>query len=131
MQPLRIYLIDDDDDDSLFFCQVLDEISEQIECVTFSNGQEAIQTLQSAATPPDYIFLDLNMPRFNGRQCLEQIRKHKALSHIPVIMYTTSKLTQDITDTRNLGADHFITKPTDLNKLKKELEFVLQNKWKD
>jgi DNA-binding response OmpR family regulator len=70
------------------------------------------------------------MPRLNGRQCLEKIRRLQALSHIPVIIYTTSKLTQDKVVTKSLGADYFITKPSDLNKLRKELEFVFQDKWK-
>ena len=130
MKPLRVYLIDDDDDDRMLFCEVVNDVLEAVECVTFSNAQEALQSLQSSATRPDYIFLDLNMPRLNGRQCLEKIRRLKALSHIPVIIYTTSKLTQDKVVTKSLGADYFITKPSDLNKLRKELEFVFQDKWK-
>src|SRR5215216_7180747 len=106
------FLADDDADDQEIFKEALSEIDKSIRCLTASSGEEALSKLTGGLKPlPDYIFLDLNMPRMDGLQCLTEIKKIKILKNIPVIIYSTSSAQKDVEETRKLGADYFITKP--------------------
>lgn len=93
-------------------------------------AKDALELLKSYKIyRPDFIFLDLNMPRVNGKQFLIELKKKKDLAHIPVIIYTSSKWDKDKMETRDLGAVHFITKPDKLTALYIEISFVLERKW--
>jgi CheY-like chemotaxis protein len=108
-----ILIVDDDDDDRALFFDAIREIDETIKCLSAIDGHDALKLLKSENNSlPDFIFLDLNMPRLNGKQCLAEIKKIPRLLHIPVIIYSTSGRKEDIEDTRRLGALQFITKPT-------------------
>jgi len=127
---ISILLVDDDDDDKQLFIESVKEVDEDISCVTASDGQEAIILLKDEHnTLPDYIFLDLRMPRINGKQCLEEIRKDKRLRHIPVFIYTTSKNVQDSIDLKKMGAVHFISKPENPTEIYYILSMILSEKW--
>ena len=127
---ISILLVDDDDDDKQLFIESVKEVDEDISCVTASDGQEAIILLKDEHnTLPDYIFLDLRMPRINGKQCLEEIRKDKRLQHIPVFIYTTSKNVQDSIDLKKMGAVHFISKPENPTEIYYILSMILSEKW--
>lgn len=114
MNTTRIVLIiDDDTDDVELFSEALEKVQEGAICYSRHNGQEAMNFLLNPKNPlPDFIFLDLNMPLMNGKQCLKEIRRSKQLRKIPVIIYTTSRQKIDEEETRKLGADEFITKPS-------------------
>lgn len=130
--PLIILLADDDLDDHDFFKHALKEIDESIICITAVNGVEALKKLKTEIEPlPDYIFLDLNMPRMSGLQCLEEIKKTKSLKSIPVIIFTTSSANRDINEVKKLGGDYFITKPADLKELSDRLKYVISGKWRE
>jgi len=89
---ITIFIVDDDEDDKRLFIESAKEANKNIHCVTASDGQEALKLLKDEQNPlPDYIFLDLRMPRMSGRKCLEEIRKDQRLRHIPVFIYTTSR----------------------------------------
>src|SRR4051794_30357681 len=128
-EPLTVFLVDDDEDDKEMFAEVMAEICGFNTCITASNGFEALKLLQSTKTLPDFIFLDLNMPRVNGKQCLVQLKKDERLAPIPVIIYSTSGLESDKEETAQLGADYFFKKPSSIQQLKKELELVLDKKY--
>ena len=74
---------------------------------------------------PHIIFLDLNMPVMNGLECLKEVRKFDKYSDISIVIYSTSTSEQDIEDTFLHGANIYITKPSDYNKLKKVLAKAL------
>ena len=112
-----IFLIDDDTDDQEIFALALAEIDNSFTCVTAKNGFEAIDKLTQTPFRPDYIFLDLNMPRMNGKQCLLEIKKQRKLTDIPVVIYTTSSERRDKDETIAMGAAAFITKPPQLGDL--------------
>ena len=128
---LTVLIVDDDDDDKEMFCETVKDISQSYNCLSASNGQEALQLLQNSYPLPDFIFLDLNLPRINGKQCLAQLKKIERLSTIPVIIYTTTRSEEEREKTRELGAVYFLTKPSSLEKLKKEIEFVLDKKYEE
>lgn len=116
LQPLCI-LIDDDPDDQEIFLLALQKLQANIKCITADNGIEALQILEQENIHPDYIFLDLNMPRMNGKQCLAEIKKIKRLELIPVIIYSTSTVQSDIMETKELGAADYITKQSSIKEL--------------
>jgi CheY-like chemotaxis protein len=127
---ISILIVDDDEDDQKLFIESAKEVDEDIRCVTANDGQEAIIFLKDEHnTLPDYIFLDLRMPRINGKQCLEEIKKDKRLRHIPIFIYTTSKNVQDSIDLKKMGAVHFITKPENPTEIYYILSLILGEKW--
>jgi len=124
---LLCFLIDDDLDDQEIFCMALDEVNPAIQRVIASDGEEGIQKLnRDPLSPPHYIFLDLNMPRMNGIECLKEIKKIKHLEKTKIIIYSTTDAMNVREVTRALGADDFIVKPPSLTKLVAFLSEVMK-----
>jgi len=121
----NILLVDDDADDQLFFLDAVNAIDKSLRCEVANNGLEAMTRLKNAALP-GIIFLDLNMPKMNGYECLQQIKTSETLSQIPVIIFTTTSNPKEAERTRSLGASQFLTKTTDFRKLKLQLGEILQ-----
>jgi DNA-binding response OmpR family regulator len=129
-KDITIFLIDDDEDDKKLFIESAKEVNKNIKCVTASDGREALRFLKDEKNPaPDYIFLDLRMPRISGKQCLEEIRKDKRLRQIPVFIYTTSREVKDSIELKKNGAVHFISKPANPDDIYYILSTVLYEKW--
>jgi CheY-like chemotaxis protein len=124
-----LLIVDDDPDDVQLFCEAVADVNQSFHCFSAPNGEKALQLLETAIVKPDFIFLDLNMPRMNGRQLLQQLKKVSQFVHIPVVIYTTSKIKTDIEDVLRLGAVAFITKPSRLEDLVKAVSTVLAGKW--
>jgi CheY-like chemotaxis protein len=112
-----IFLIDDDTDDQVIFALALGEVAPSFHCVTAKDGIEALEKLRNGEVKPDCIFLDLNMPRMNGKQCLKEIKKESNLSAIPVVIYTTSSQSRDKEQMLEMGASAFVTKPSMIQEL--------------
>lgn len=123
----NIFLAEDDEDDAYFFGQALEELHSDINLVASSNGKELMDLLNVPPTPPDIIFMDLNMPLKNGYECLKEIREFE--NDIPVIILTTTANPEDIDKMYHLGATHFIVKPNNFPDLKEILKKVLSAKW--
>jgi DNA-binding response OmpR family regulator len=119
------FLIDDDEDDREIFQLALNRVAGVL-CITSQNGKEALEKLSDENFNPDFIFLDLNMPLVNGRECLQGIRKIKRFKKTPVFIYTTSTQEADKITLEKLGATGFITKPTSINDLVEILTTYLQ-----
>jgi CheY-like chemotaxis protein len=112
-------LVDDDVDDVLLFEEVLREVDKDIRLFSSSNGMEALEFLQKNSNNlPRLIFLDLNMPRMDGKECLKAIKQDARFNQVPVIMYTTSSQSRDIEETMMMGAVCFITKPSSVKDLR-------------
>jgi CheY-like chemotaxis protein len=121
-QSKTCLLIDDDQDDQEIFIIALNDSGQKVNCSTASNALSGLRHLDdNQASVPDYIFLDLNMPGMNGKQCLEEIKSRPFLKHVPVIIFSTSARPQDITETKQLGATAFITKPSSVRSLSRLL----------
>jgi CheY-like chemotaxis protein len=126
--PLKIIFVDDDEDDHFFFEKALDEIAIPTHLTCFINGEDLMQFLsKNTLNLPDIIFLDMNMPRKNGLDCLIEIKQNKKLRHIPVIIYSTA-YHKDILDCLyENDAFHCIRKSSDSKQTKKALTAVLES----
>lgn len=125
---IKCFLIDDDADDQEIFGQALENINKSIQCSFASDGVQAIEKLN--ADPdfiPDFIFIDMNMPRMNGIQCLEAIQKIDRLREVTLYMYSTAADPKSIATTQSLGAREFIIKPSNFNELTKKLSQIFNN----
>jgi CheY-like chemotaxis protein len=127
---LYIVLADDDQDDRSFFKRAIDEVRVKTVLHIVNDGQQLMEYLSKQKNSlPHVIFLDLNMPRKSGIECLEEIRGNKALKDISVVIYSTSGADEDIEATFLKGANVYIKKPNDFQKLKKAIAVVLSINW--
>lgn len=131
MTEKRIFLADDDEDDREFFEFACNEVDAEIQLRHFENGQLLIEHLEKNIPYPDTVFLDINMPKMDGFQCLSTIRKSEKFKDLCVIMYSTSNNEADINKCYALGADGFVQKPYSFAELKTILEKVFVTNWKD
>ncbi|HET9053992.1 MAG TPA: response regulator, partial [Cyclobacteriaceae bacterium] len=94
------------------------------------DGVAALERLHDPDAPrPDLILLDLNMPRMNGFECLQEIRKSERLKPIPVVIFSTTSQTQAIDKVYEQGADYYIRKPNTFAMLKEVIERMLEIDW--
>jgi CheY-like chemotaxis protein len=122
---LKIALADDDADDQFLFQLALKEASGEAALETYNNGARLMEALvQPEAVLPNVIFLDMNMPRKNGLQCLQEIRRHESLQHIPVVVLTTSINQTEIKKVYEYGANLYFRKPSDFSNLVALIEQV-------
>lgn len=127
---LHILLADDDEDDRLFFKDAFEEIKIKTVVQIVNDGVELMNYLnQDDITLPHILFLDLNMPRKNGFECLEEIRGNKRLKTLTVAIYSTSGSEKDIEETFVKGANVYIKKPNDFTMLKKVLSEIITVNW--
>lgn len=131
--PLRILLTDDDQGDRILFTEIFEEMKEKTNVQTLNNGVELMNYLHKNSNPlPDLLFLDLNMHHKNGMECLQEIRGNSEFDEMVITIYSTSNFDKDIDQTFEEGANIYITKPSDFQKLKKVLtkavSFTLQEK---
>ncbi|MBS1741412.1 MAG: response regulator [Bacteroidetes bacterium] len=122
-----VFLIDDDADDQEIFSDALQRSGREVECVFANDGIHALEKIQADITfVPDLIFIDLNMPRMNGQECLHQIKKIDRLKSVPIYMYSTTADPSSIHSTKELGAVDFIVKPTTISQLTAILSNILK-----
>ena len=120
VNPLSILIADDDEDDYLLILEALKEAGMDDTAVHWvKDGIETMEYLSSrlngnngsSGQLPSVILLDLNMPRKDGREALEEIKSHPSFRKIPVIIMTTSSADTDVTKSYDLGVNSFIQKP--------------------
>ncbi|TDE18268.1 response regulator [Dyadobacter psychrotolerans] len=125
-----IFLADDDADDCMLFEDALREVSESVELTTAYDGVELINLMKTnVPPPPDVIFLDLNMPRKNGFECLEYIRKTSQWKDIPIVVFSTTGQEDMVKKVYEQGANYFIRKPGSFPKLKQAIRQILDIDW--
>lgn len=130
IERMTVVLVDDDADDRMLFEEVFAELKIKSNLLLFENGLKALKHFdKSDFRVPHIIFLDLNMPIVNGIEVLEALRRTSKYRDVPIAIYSTSSAQKDIEETLVAGANIYITKPTDYNKLKMVLESVLKMQW--
>ncbi len=133
IEMISILLVDDDPEDVELTLEVMKMNKVQLKVEVAKNGLEALEVLNRHANNgvsnlPDLILLDLNMPKMNGLEVLEHIKKDRKLKRIPVVVLTTSKSETDISKSYESGVSCFITKPVGLNEFQDVVE-AINNFW--
>ena len=129
-EPIYVLLADDDSDDCLFFTDAFEEIKIKTKVKLLKDGEELMNYLKEESNPlPDVLFIDLNMPRKNGMECLKEIKQIDRLKNIAIAIYSTSASDEDIEETFVKGANVYIKKPSDFGILKKILTQVISINW--
>jgi CheY-like chemotaxis protein len=117
MKPKRILLAEDDADDRELFQEAMSVVAPEIKVTMVENGEKLIAFLNESDDFPDCIFLDLNMPKKNGKDCLAEIKKNNKTMRIPIVIYSTSMTKKDVDETFDNGAACFIRKPNSFREL--------------
>lgn len=118
---ITILLAEDDEDDAMLFSDAISEMHLGIDLTILCNGEKLMEHLELNEFLPDIIFLDLNMPKKNGFDCLREIKNHSSWKNIRTIILSTTSNEAQIKDCYSLGADMFLTKPGSFDKLKSNL----------
>ncbi|GAC1311728.1 MAG: hypothetical protein NVSMB24_31860 [Mucilaginibacter sp.] len=128
MQATReCLIIDDDQDDQEIFLMCVRKISRNINCMTMDDGIEALSMLTSKPQYiPDYIFVDVNMPKMNGIDCLRALKGIDRLKDTKIFMYSTTSETSTLNESKRLGANDFIVKPPKTEELKEKLSTIFE-----
>lgn len=126
-ERLQCLLVDDDQDDQEIFLMTLETINKNIQCFTANDGAEALLMLKEKEDLiPDYIFLDVNMPKMNGIDCLRSIKDFWHLKNTKIFMYSTTSENLVMEKSKALGALDFIIKPASPSTLKKILSQIFE-----
>ena len=123
--PLNILLADDDTDDRYFFEKALKGLSMTTSLKTVPDGERLMDYLsKNSENLPDVLFLDNNMPRKNGSECLSEIKRNEKLKGIPVILCSTS-LGDDFANALYQNGAHYYLHKCDFSELTKSIEKIL------
>lgn len=114
-----VFIVDDDPDDRQLILDAFLENNSSIDYVFIEDGKQLIDTLDNAEfeTLPSLILLDLNMPGMLGLHALKEIRHNNKFTHIPTVILTTSRFSQDESSSYKLGASCFLRKPDSYKEL--------------
>jgi len=130
---IDILLVEDNPGDIRLTREVFKEGKVRNNLHVCCDGEEAMDYLQlrgkyADAVRPDLVLLDLNLPRKDGRQVLQEVKQDPILRTIPIVILTTSAAEQDILRSYNLHANCYITKPVDLNQFVRVVNYI-QDYW--
>jgi CheY-like chemotaxis protein len=127
--PIEVLLVEDDPGDVLMTKEAFEEHRVNNRLRVVNDGDEALAYLRQQepypdAVRPDLILLDLNLPRRDGRQVLQEIKNDESLRHIPVVVLTTSQADEDILRSYQLHANAYVTKPVDFDQFIKAVQQI-------
>lgn len=126
-KTIQLLLADDDKDDCDLFREALDELPVTADLSTVHDGEQLMQLLSKKTPLPQLLFLDLNMPRKNGFECLSEIKKNDALKDLPVVIFSTSYDRDIVNLLYTKGAHFYISKPNEFDKLKDVIHQALSS----
>ena len=124
----KVMIAEDDQDDYEFFTHAIDELSLSVVITRAENGDVLLQLLDTEI--PDLLFLDLFLPRKDGRHCLREIRANKKYDLLPVIIYSSFHDPNSIEFTFLEVANIFVIKPASFNELREILKRIFSIEWK-
>ncbi|MEQ6903071.1 response regulator [Nocardioides sp. YIM 152588] len=119
-QPIEVLLVEDDAGDELMTREAFEDNKIANNLHVVRDGEEALDFLfrrgeHASAPRPDLILLDLNLPKYDGREVLQVVKSDAELASIPVVVLTTSSAEEDILRSYKLHANAYVTKPVDLD----------------
>lgn len=115
----RIYLVDDDQDDREMFTAALSLVHPDADVTELCDGQQLLDAVaENPGSLPDYIFLDLNMPKCGGMECIEKMLHDNRMENVTIAVLSTSSNPESIDKAFRLGANFYIVKPTSFSNLK-------------
>ena len=124
-KQLNILLADDDPDDCYLFKEAL-EVAVSANFTAVHDGEQLMQVLINEKNSlPDVLFLDINMPRKNGFECLAEIKRHEKLKGLPVVILSTSFDYDKIDILFKTGADVYVRKPRSFTQLVEVIQHAL------
>lgn len=124
---IKLILAEDDPDDRMFFEEALNEISVSAEVTAVKDGEELMHLLsQDDNDKFNVLFLDLNMPRKNGFECLTEMKQNNTLETLPVIILSTTKADEIVNLLYKEGVKYYIQKPGNFPQLRKALDQALK-----
>lgn len=125
-----ILLAEDDEDDRQFFREAIERMNMNTKLAMVTDGIHLIDYLKNNPDKrPHLLFLDLNMPRKNGFECLQEIRDELGLKDLPIAIYSTSNASMDMEEAFRLGANIYIRKPSSFEMLNKIVTKVVAINW--
>lgn len=127
---LNILLVEDDSDDILFFQEAVKKLEIVNEVTVVRNCEELFNQFELNRTF-DVIFLDINLPLIDGKQCLKKIKISDRFHGVPIIMFTGSSAQMDVEETYESGAHYHVVKPYAHSNYVESLKIVLKHNWKD
>ncbi|MDB5279895.1 MAG: response regulator receiver protein [Ferruginibacter sp.] len=133
MKPFHILLVEDNEGDILIATEAIEQMGRVNKISITRDGDEAIKFLAiildaAIKNLPDIILLDINLPKKNGYEVLEFIKRNEHLKHIPVIVLSTSSNPKDVRRAYNQHANCFITKPDEISDYFKIMH-AIENFW--
>jgi CheY-like chemotaxis protein len=123
---MLILNVDDDPDDREFFSDAIKVLDPEFPCVLFENGVELLSFLEKSKTRPDYIFIDINMPKMNGYECAQEIKLNYLSGETQIVMYSTAFNPRDLKDFDKQGFK-YIVKQNALTDLVKTIKMVISS----
>lgn len=128
----HIFLVDDDQEDREMFSEALSHVSDNsVKFTEIPSADKLIENLNNPLTPmPELIFLDINMPKVNGLDCLKKLKSGSSkFNELNVVMYSTYSNKDDIDEAYRQGAGRYYVKPTLFNNLKELISGALHANW--
>lgn len=125
LREIVVLMADDDEDDRLLAQDALKEsgwphdlrfVADGVELMEYLNGRGQYSRPETAPSP-DLILLDLNMPRKDGREVLQELKQDAKWKRTPVVVLTTSRADEDVIGSYDLGANSFVSKPVSYDEL--------------
>jgi chemotaxis family two-component system response regulator Rcp1 len=127
--PIEILLVEDNPGDARLTREALRDAKVRNNLHVAPDGVEALAFLRrqgkhATAPTPDLILLDLNLPKKDGREVLEEVKGDEQLRHIPIVILTTSQAERDIAESYRLRANAYVTKPVDLEQFLRVVQSI-------
>ena len=123
---IQCLIVDDDIDDQEVFLLCVKQVIKDVICLTANSGVEALSIFKNNSEyKPDFIFIDVNMPKMNGIDCLRSLTQFEQLSDTRIFMYSTTSDNAVVELSKELGARDFIVKPSKILEIKNKLTELL------
>jgi CheY-like chemotaxis protein len=126
---IRIILIDDEDEERFFFLAAVKLIQSPVKCRAYQGGREALEALSDPSMlPPHFIFIDMNMPQMDGKECLQKIRLIEGMANIPVVLYSgypSHYISDNVDKPETPGSTLFLQKQQTIKELTKAVVDII------